>query len=293
MGKKCVFLILIIIIILAIFLPVASGQSSEKVVIKVLAHGDPATQEGKDWFRIVESFEKENADIDIQSELLSYDVYQQKVNSNLALGGQSIPDLAFMGADSYWGDPWNKAGQQFDHRPYLDNNYYDLDLIPAMGENGEIWEIPISTSIITTVLYMNRELVNSLGFSTPKTYQDLVDMVPKARAAGLHIVSINGIDGWTWGSCLLSCIIARMSGDAHWVSKAVAGQRKFTDKAFIDSLAMILQMIKDGVISQETLHFDYGTNINNYNTEKALFMVQGLWAAGSFDSDIGVARVSR
>jgi hypothetical protein len=76
-------------------------------------------------------------------------------------------------------------------------------------------------------------------------------MVPKAKAAGLEVVSIDGADGWAWGSCYMSAIIARLSGDANWVSKAVAGQYKFTDQVFVDSLAMITRMIKDGVMSEQ------------------------------------------
>lgn len=54
-----------------------------------------------------------------------------------------------------------------------------------MGPNGEIYEIPLGTSNITTVLFMNKTLVESMGFSQPKTYEDLVAMVPAAKAAGI------------------------------------------------------------------------------------------------------------
>jgi raffinose/stachyose/melibiose transport system substrate-binding protein len=130
---------------------------------------------------------------------------------------------------------------------------------------------------------MNEELVKSLGFSEPKTYEDMVAMVPKAQAAGLEVVSIDGADGWAWGSCYMSAIIARLSGDANWVSKAVAGQFKFTDQVFVDSLAMISRMIKDGVIADKSVLVDYGANLSNYSNQKALFVVQGQWAAGSID----------
>jgi raffinose/stachyose/melibiose transport system substrate-binding protein len=286
MSKKYVFPVLIMISILALSLSPAAEESEKRVVINVLAYGISTNNEGRDWIRMVESFEKEHTDIDIRYNLFTYDSYRHRVDSLLALGGEAVPDMAFIGSGFYGGDAWKNAGQLFDHRPYLDMDYYDLDLIPAMGENGEIWSVPLGTSIITSVLYMNKELVNSLGFSAPATYQDLVDMVPKARAAGLQVVSINGIDGWTWGACLLSCIVARMSGDAHWISKAVAGRRKFTDKVFTDSLAVISRMVRDGVIAKESLCVDYGSNINNYTVGKALFMVQGIWAAGHFEDEI-------
>jgi raffinose/stachyose/melibiose transport system substrate-binding protein len=257
-----------------------SGMDT-KVVVKTMAYGDNSNQEGQNWLRIVEAFEKANPNIDIQDELLYDEAYHQKVTARLASG--DIPDLAYMGADARWGAPWKEAGQQFDHRPYMDTNYYDMNLIPDMGPNGEIYEIPLGTSNICTVLYMNKALVESIGHTTPKTYADMVAMVPDAKAAGLDVVSIDGADGWAWGSCYMSCIIARLSGDAHWVSKAVAGKNKFTDKVFVDSLAMISTMVADGVIDPKMVLVDYGANMSNFSNQKALFVVQGQWAAGGID----------
>jgi raffinose/stachyose/melibiose transport system substrate-binding protein len=162
----------------------------------------------------------------------------------------------------------------------MDAKYYDMNLIPAHGPNGEIYEIPLGTSNICTVLYMNKTLVESLGFSQPTTYEDLVAMVPAAKKAGIEVVSIDGADGWAWGSCYMSAVIARLSGDPKWIEKAVEGtEAKFTDQVFVDSLAIISRMIKDGVISAKSTLVDYGANATIYSTGKALFMVQGQWAA--------------
>ena len=259
-----------------------TGVGTGKVVVKAMAYGDNSNQEGVNWVRIVDTFEKENPDIDIDYEMLYDEAYHQKVVARLAAG--DIPDLAYMGADARWGAPWKEAGQQFDHRDVIDWNYYDASLVPPMGPNGEVFEIPLGTSNITTVLFMNEKLMQSLGLRAPKTYADLVAMVPVARKAGIEVVGIDGADGWAWGSCLMSTIIARISGDPQWVSKAVAGQYKFTDKAFVDSLAFLERMVKDGVISSKSVLIDYGANVSNYSNGKALFMVQGQWVAGGIEN---------
>jgi len=168
----------------------------------------------------------------------------------------------------------------------MDANYYDLKLVPPMGPNGEIFEIPLGTSNITTVLYMNEALVKELGFSTPTKYEDLVAMVPKAKLAGVEVVSIDGADGWAWGSCLMSSIIARMSGDANFVQKTVSGKAQFTGPEWIAALTMLQTMVKDGVIAAKSVGVDYGTNLANYGNKKALFCVQGQWAAGSIEKAV-------
>lgn len=278
--------LLIVVMMLVPFVVIAGGQQeqgqkSEKVVVDVMAYGDNSNQEGVSWKRIVEAFEKQNPNIDIDDEMLYDEAYHQKVVARLAAG--DVPDMAYMGADARWGAPWKEADQQWDHREYLDP-MYDRDLIPAMGPNGEIYEIPLGTSNITTVLYMNEDLVKSLGFSAPETYEDMVAMVPAAREAGLDVVTIDGADGWAWGSCLMSAVIARMSGDPNWVSKAVAGENKFNDPAMLKTLEFVQQMVEDGVITEKSVLVDYGANTSKYNNGEALFMVQGQWVAGAIEN---------
>lgn len=275
---KLVIVALLIFCVSAVF---ATGQQdaaeSGEIVLDVMGYGNNSNQEGTTWLRIVDSFEKENPGIKINDELLYDEAYHQKVTARLAAG--ETPDVAYMGADARWGAPWKEAGQQWDHSEYIDP-MYDTSLIPAHGPNGEIYEIPLGTSNITTVLFMNKALVEELGLSAPKKYEDLVAMVPVAKAAGVEVVTIDGADGWAWGSCLLSSFVARTSGDANWVSKAVAGEKSFDSPEFIKALSYIEMMVKDGVISEKSVMVDYGANSSKYSNKKALFMVQGQWIAG-------------
>jgi raffinose/stachyose/melibiose transport system substrate-binding protein len=282
--KKVLVLFLVLVVLGASVFAGTQKKTEGPVVVKAMGYGDNANQEGQNWIRIVDTFEAENPNIDIDYEMLYDEAYHQKVTARLASG--DIPHLAYMGADARWGAPWKEAGQQFDHRPYIDANYYDMSLIPDMGPNGEIFEIPLGTSNICTVLYMNEKLVKSLGLSAPQTYEDMVAMVPVARENGLEVVSIDGADGWAWGSCLMSCIIARLAGDAHWVQKAVEGKNKFTDPAMVNSLKLLRQMVDDGVISDKSVLVDYGANLSNFSNQKALFVVQGQWAAGGIDPGV-------
>ena len=262
----------------------SNGQQDvkdEKVVLSILAYGDNSSPEGTSFVRIVKSFEEKYPNIDIEYELLANDPFHEKVVARLA--ANDIPDIACMGADAKWGMPWKEAGQQYDHRDLL-GIQYDQTLIPPMGPNGEIYEIPVGVSNITSVLFMNEKLVKSLGFEKPETYEDIKAMVPAAKAAGLEVVSIDGADGWAWGSCLLSAFVGRTTGNISWVSEAVEGKHKFTDPDFVNALKLIEILVADGVISKKTILTDYGGNIANFNNEKALFMVQGQWAANGIEN---------
>lgn len=282
--KKALVILLALLVVSALAFAGTTQKSSGPVTVKTMAYGDNSNPEGQNWVRIVDAFQAANPNIKIDYEMLYDEAYHQKVTARLASG--DVPALAYMGADARWGKAWAEAKQQVDHTPYLDKNFYDMALIPKMGPKGEIWEVPLGTDNMCTVLYFNEELAKSLGLAAPKTYADMVAMVPKAKAAGIEVVSIDGADGWAWGSCVMSCFIARVSGDANWVSKAVAGTNKFTDAPMVAALDLLTLMVKDGVISASSINVDYGTNVSNYSTKKALFMVQGQWAAGGIDPSV-------
>lgn len=254
-----------------------------KVVLKVLAYGDNSMKEGETWKQIVADFQAANPNIEIQDEMLYDEAYHQKAKARLA--AKDYPHVAYQGADERWAAEWRDAGQQYDHRSILDGDYYDLSLIPPMGDNGEIWEIPLGTSNICTVLYVNTELLAKYGMSEVTTYEDMVKLVEPAKKDGIEVIAMAGKDAWVWNSCLLSAVIGRLSGDAEWMRKAVKGEHKFTDPAFVDSLAMIEKMLKDGVLPASTLNTDYGAAMAKFANGKSVFFVQGQWAAGSlFDS---------
>lgn len=275
-------LLLLLVIVLASVSLIGCKKEAEKVTLNVMGYGDNSNQEGISWKRMVTEFMEANPGVEIVDELLYDEAYHQKVTARLAAG--DAPHLAYMGADARWGAPWQEANQQIDNRPYIDASVFDMNLIPEMGPNGEVYYLPLGTSNITTVLFMNEPLVESLGFSEPQSYDDLVAMVPAATEAGLQVVSIDGADGWAWGSCLLSALIARTSGDPMWVSKAVNGENSFTDDAMVDALGIIESMVNDGVIDSKSVLVDYGANISTFSNEQALFFVQGQWAAGGVEN---------
>jgi len=283
--KKIVFLVIIGLILAGgVFAGGDSDKSAadQKITLNIMGYGDNSNQEGVIWNKQIAEFQKMHPEVNIVSELLYDEAYHQKVTARLAAG--DAPHVAYMGADARWGAPWKEAGMQVDNRPYIDANFFDMNLIPEMGPNGERYYLPIGTSNITTVLFANEPLIKSLGLELPETYEDMVAMVPVAKEAGIDVIAIAGADSWVWGSCFLSSLIARTSGDPEWVSKAVDGTNKFNDKAMIDALGIIETMVADDVIDPKYVTVDYGTAPSIFSNGGALFMIDGQWRAGGVEN---------
>ncbi|OJF77306.1 MAG: hypothetical protein BKP49_02225 [Treponema sp. CETP13] len=278
---------LIIVLSLAVAGMVFAGGSKDtatkdgKIVLNVLGYGDNANSEGQTFMRIVSEFESEYPNIDINEEMLYDQAYHQKVTARLASG--DVPDVAYMGSDSRWGAPWDEAGQHVDMKEELvKSGMYDLDKIGPDNSKGEYFYVPHGTANYCTPMYVNTELLKKYGFSVPTKYADLKAMVSKAKADGIDVLGIHGADAWAWGSCLFSTILAQTTGDENWVSKAVAGEKTFSDPDFVAAYSFLKTMVDDGVLSPDSVLVDDGTGKSNFSAGKYICYMDGQWGAGGF-----------
>lgn len=109
----------------------------------------------------------------------------------------------------------------------------------------------------TSVMFVNKKLLTDNGFDLPKTYDDLKRMVWKLKAKGINVIMLPNKDGWPMQSCLFSTVLGRMAGD-DFVDAILAGKAKFTDKPFVDSLKVIDNLYKDGIMAREDNQVGYG-----------------------------------
>src|SRR5690606_40247080 len=91
----------------------------------------------------------------------------------------------------------------------------------------------------------------------PTTYEELKDMAPKLRAAGLEPVLMGAQDDWVIQSTFFSMILGRLAGD-EFTDQILAGQAKFTDEPFLKSLRFFKQLFDDGVLSPTIVQTGYG-----------------------------------
>lgn len=262
------------------FMKAPATDSNGKVVLKVMAFGDNSTPEGQTWDEFVKEFQAANPDVVVQSELLYNEPYHQKLRARIAAG--DIPDIVYLWSGSrsqYFYD----TGLAVDLNKYIDKKMYSSVTMVPQGPKGQIYELPITFGI-TSVLFENTELMAKYKFKEPKTYADLVAMVAPLKKDGISVISFAGSEAWVWNSCLLGTLVARTTGNPTWISEAVDGKHKFTDKAFVDALDLISRFMKDGVFPSTTPQTDYGTSIGNFVNGKALFTLDGHWRAGAIEA---------
>lgn len=279
-------LVVLLALVAVVFTGCTGTADAGKVTLKILAYGDNSTAEGKTAQVLIDEFAKANPNLAVESEILYDEAYHQKARARIA--SNDFPHVMYVWAgprSNYFYD----AGLNVDARGKIDAQF-DEAKIQAMGPNGEKWYVPIGVSNVTSVLFANTELLKSLGLSEPATYEDLVAMVPVAKAKGLDVVSFAGAEAWVWNSCLLSPLVGRYTAPTY-VADAVRGTNKFDEAGMVQALAMIKKMVDDEVIPASAIRTDYGTSVANFIGEKALFTLDGQWRAGAVEDPAMQAKV--
>lgn len=258
--------------------PKAKKAKKGKVVtLNIMGYGDNSNAEGQTFKRICDEFEAENPDIKVNYEMLYDEAYHQKAVSRLAAG--DVPDIAYMGADARWGAEWQEAGQQINNVPFYPADI-DASLVPDFFGNGNKPYLPLGGSNYCTVVAINMDLLKKIGGKVPETYDDMKALAQLCKKNGIQLMSTHGADGWVWGSCVMSGIIPRTTGDLKWIEKAVKKQVKFTDKGFVDALSVLSTWVKDGVLDPNSVLTDNGTGMSNFVNGKYLMYIDGQWAFG-------------
>ncbi len=252
--------------------------------LKVL-HYVNATQAGyAEDQAIWAKFVKDNPGIKLEKEELFDEAFHNKVQAYVASG--QMPDVMYM---------WPSGRSTTIHQ-----NKLTKDLSPLLGKeylgqfapaavdpkqqyNGYLAMLPEAITY-TTVLYVNKRILAENGFDVPKTYDDLKKMVPRLKAKGIQTLFAANQETWVMESCLFSTVVGRLLGD-QWIDEVLAGKAKFTDQPFVDALAFIERMYKDGVIQKDTIQVGYGEGPGVFASGKAAIMLDGDWQVGAFITD--------
>jgi len=114
----------------------------------------------------------------------------------------------------------------------------------------------------------------------PKTYDELVAMVPKIKEAGLYPILMPNKAAWVMQSCLFSVLVGRIAGQ-DWLDALIAGEASFTDQEFVDSLALVKDMYDTGLLPPQSIQLEYGDGPNLFATGRSPFMIDGDWRVGA------------
>lgn len=237
----------------------------------------------------VDAWNQANPEKSIKLDFFANDAYKTKVRT--AVGAGEGPTFIYG-----WGGGVLKsyvdAGQVEDlstfikENPEVKNRY-----LPSVLKNGELdgktYALP-NNNVQPVVLYYNKEVFDKVGAQPPKTWNELMALVPKFKEAGIAPFSLGGQSKWPdlmW----LEYLVERIGGPEVFANIAANKPNAWSDPAVTDALTKIQQLVDAGgfVNGFSSIAADSSADQALLYTGKAAMVLQGGWIYQGMKKDAG------
>lgn len=230
---------------------------------------------------MIAAFEAENPGIKIDYTRTEQDDFFEKLQVAMASG--TGPDLFGMttgsmmeqyakfsvnmkeAADTYWPDWTSKINQNAVEQ--------------CTTEDGTLAGMPLLIAGMTTMMY-NKTLMDECGIEkVPTTYAELKDAAEKAKAKGYVCVAAGAADDWINSDWFIQASNEFENGAVY---EAEAGERKWTDQCFVDTMNAWQKLFTDGVFEDGALGVATYPDARDqyFFARKAVFFMTGSWHLG-------------
>ena len=230
----------------------------------------------------VDRFNKANPSTKITPTFFANDDYKAKIKT--AIGAGQAPTMI-------WG--WGGGGL----KSYVDANLV-VDLTDWFTQNdavkqkilpssfgaatvsSKIYAMPIET-VQPIVLFYNKKVFDKVGVQPPKSYQDILDLIPKFNAKKIAPFSLAGQSRWT-NMMWLEFMLDRNAGSDVFNNVFAGKAGSWSDPAVLDMLTKVQDLVKSNAFIKGFSSVTADSNADQalLYTGKAAMMLHGSWSYG-------------
>lgn len=204
----------------------------------------------------------------------------QKLKAEMTAGNP--PDIfeVFGGADL---NLYVKAGRMLDLTPIIDelgikDKFASLDEFTI---DGKVYGLPFGG--YSEAIFYNKKIFTELNLEIPTTWEQLLDVSEKIKAAGYTPFGLAAKDGWVNGM-LWNTVMERNIGiDAF--SKVVTGEAKWTDENYVKGFASYAELVNKDYFTKGSLGLAYADQGAQLLSGKAAMVFTGTWDANRFSGE--------
>jgi ABC-type glycerol-3-phosphate transport system substrate-binding protein len=263
-------------VVVAAVLAATATAASKKVTITLWTiqrtENDAETNAGKTY---------KAANVKVQ--IFANDPYKQKIK--VALGANKGPDI-FMN----WGGGGLKqyvdAGKVLDLTPYLkaDKKWFNKffrNVMQTAAFNGHYYGIP-NVGMQPVLLFYNKKVLSANGLTVPKTWDELLNVVKKLKAAGVTPFILGGQSKWPdlmWEEYLVDRVGGPQAFDA-----VVAGKKNaWMNPDIIKANTLLQQLVDAGAFGSNfsSTTYDGTVTATLLGQGKGAMELMGNWEYGA------------
>lgn len=280
--KKLRLSVVCILIFMVIFANVAITNAASKTVTLKFWHlwTTPAEANKVAIDQVLADWAKENPNIKIEVDSVENETYKTKIKT--AIAANEAPDVFFT-----WGGGFSKpfvdAGKLMNLTPYLKDINSKLvgGTLTYLSYNGKTYALPFS--LWAGIFYCNKELFDKYNVKVPDTFDELLAAVKVFRAQGITPIEVGEKDGWP--GMFYQNILAIRTAGSKLSNDALAKKASFNQPAFVQSAALLEQLVKAQAFDSGCLGISRDESEANFRLGKAAMYYNGSWVAGSFNEE--------
>jgi len=227
----------------------------------------------------ISSWNPAHSDQQIKVDWFANDAYKTKVRT--AMGAGQGPTIVWSWGGGTLAD-YVKSGQVDDMTSFVQSNpALAKKFLPAVLKSGQVdgktYALP-NNNVQPVILYFNKDALAKAGVQAPKTWDELLAVIPKLNAAGVAPLSIGGQSKWPelmW----LEYLTDRVGGPEVFNNIIAGKPTAWSDPAVIQALTMIQQLVDAGgfVKGFSSIAADSNADQALLFTGKAAMLLQGGW----------------
>ncbi|KGP74648.1 ABC transporter substrate-binding protein [Pontibacillus yanchengensis] len=207
-----------------------NGEEASEDTIK-LTMGSWRTEDKESYQKVIDKFQEENPNIEIEFKPSKNTEYNTILNTALKSGeGPDIIHLRPYAPGIELAD--NGYLEPIDDLEGLDK-FPESSLAASKGSDGKQYGVPLNIS--TTQIFYNKKIFEELNLEEPQTWEEFMEINKTLKEEGYTPLSLGTKEGW-----LLS-LAHGMIGPAHYganefVDNITAGETSFTSDKFVNSI---------------------------------------------------------
>lgn len=244
----------------------------EKVTIRFYSTLGEAEPGHKPMLEVLEQFEKDNPDINVELEVQSSSQYHEKLVSEIASDTLANVFMHWGGAEMAEAVASGKVmdvTELMDKDPEFKAQFPEITLKGTNntyeGKEG-IWGVPFSN--VSAAFYYNKALFEEAGIEkVPETWSELLDAVEKLKAIDVIPWSLGAKDGWRVEH-LVSAIFYRLNG-VEGARKLADRSMKYSDPEVVKAWEMLAELVEMEAFGPEPASVDSATEMVMVQTGKA------------------------
>ncbi|WP_434362339.1 extracellular solute-binding protein [Parasalinivibrio latis] len=232
---------------------------------------------------VIEKFEEENPDIDVNLTLLESTAYQDRLPLALA-SGDSI-DVAAVQTSTMVNvvkdfleplTPLYSKHANSEIETQLNNSA--LSQAKSLADNGVLYIAPMGM-LGSVVAFYNKDLMDELGLSVPQNREELASFVKTIETKRPDLLPIS-FTGANWFLDEIANTISEQVKPGLFNLIRYDEGGKWQSEEYSKTFDTLVSLYNDGIFSKDTLDIDYARAVELFQTQKSVMFLQGSWESG-------------